>query len=419
MYIVKKTSHANQKALGGEPSIKHSAIGTRIFILAALLGAATFILSPRSHAGAAAQCSNENPILIGDVSSLSGSLQFPESAQAAKLVFGALNLRCGIKGRRIDYQVLDDAGEPEKARALTAQLIDRGAVALVGGTSVVSCGVNAELYKNKPIASIPGTGTGPRCFDSTNIAPPNSGLFSITTLALKFAEQYLRPKKLCLVGNAHPSIPGNFQVPVESFHRMSGKSATIVNQELRPDTDPAPVLMQLQQAGCDVAFVGTLGQFAARTSLALAKSEDRRLKLIFAPEAYTSEFVARLDPVLSGRIYVVTDTDFFDSKKPGMRRARNRLESGGVELSPFAVSGELAAQILIDALERVKGPISRESVLAELMSAGSYNTQGLTASPYKFAWPENERFAPGVHVVVFKNRSWGHATDKWIILKQL
>jgi branched-chain amino acid transport system substrate-binding protein len=384
--------------------------------VAALLTAATIVLSSQSNAAASAPCSDENPIVVGDVSSLSGALRFPESQQAAKLAFDALNLQCGIKGRRIDYQVLDDAGEPDKARALTAQLVDRGAVALVGGTSVVSCGVNAELYATAPIASIPGTGTGPRCFDSTNISPPNSGLFSIVTLALKFAEHYLHPKMLCVIGNAHPSIPGNFQVPVEHFQRMSGKPATIVNQELHPDSDPNAVLAQLQQAGCDVAFVGTLGQFAARTSAALAKSTQGRLKLIFAPEAYTTEFAAQLDPALSGRIYVVTDTDFFDSDKPGMRRARSRLENGGVELSPFAVSGELAAQILIDALRRVRGPLSRQTLLAALIQMGPYDTQGLTASPYKFAWPESGRYPSGVHVAVFKDRSWRHATDNWITL---
>ncbi len=363
-------------------------------------------------------CAAADPIVVGDVSSLSGSLQFPESQRAAKLAFDSVNVHCGIKGHPIDYQVLDDAGEPDKAVALTQELVlQLGAVALVGGTSVVSCGVNATFYASTPVASIPGTGTGPRCFDSPNISPPNSGLFSIVTLALQFAGEHLSPKQLCLIGNAHPSIPGNFRDPVERFQRASGKVATIVNQELQPHSDPDKVLEQLAIAGCDVAFVGTLGRFAGRLAAALGQTSNRELKLILAPEAYTHEFAAQLAPALTGRVFVVTDTDFFDSNKPGMKRVRERLERGGVELSPFAVGGALAAQIMIDALRQIDGPINRQSVLAALARISPYDTQGLTAAPYKFTWPDNQRFAAGIHVVVLADHAWRHATEDWTILK--
>jgi branched-chain amino acid transport system substrate-binding protein len=384
------------------------------------LSAAFTALLFSTHAVIAAPelCPAADPIVVGDVSSLSGSLRFPESQRAAKLAFEAVNPHCGIKGHAVDYQILDDAGEPAKAVALTQELVlQRGAVALVGGTSVVSCGVNAAFYASAPVASIPGTGTGPRCFDSPNISPPNSGLFSIVTLALQFAAEHLSPKKICLIGNAHPGIPGNFHDPVERFQHTSGKIATIVNQELSPNSDPDKALEQLEAAGCDVAFVGTLAQFAGRISAALGRTSNHELKLILAPEAYTHEFAAQLAPALTGRLFVVTDTDFFDSNKPGMERVRARLEEGGVELSPFAVGGELAAQIVIDALRRVDGPITRQSVLAALMRISPYDTQGLTAAPYKFTWPENKRFAPGIHVVVLGDHAWRHATEDWIILK--
>jgi branched-chain amino acid transport system substrate-binding protein len=288
---------------------------------------------------------------------------------------------------------------------------------MVGGTSVVSCGVNARLYESLPIASIPGVGTGPRCFDTANISPPNTGLFSITTLALQFAAEHLSPRKLCLIGNAHPSIPGNFRDPVERFQRAAGVVVTIVNQELRPGFDTKRALEQLEEAGCDVAFVGTLAEFAARIAMSLAQSSNHRLKLIFAPEAYTREFVSHLSQTLDGRIFVVTDTDFLDSSKPGMSRARTRLEQGGVELSPFAIDGELAAQVMIDAMNRIDGPINRQTVLSALARLGDYDTQGLTAKPYRFAWPESQRTAPGIHVVVMKKGAWAHAVNDWIMFQ--
>src|SRR3981081_4070249 len=70
-----------------------------------LLNAAFAALLSFMHIAAAAptSCAAATPILVGDVSSLSGRLQFPESQQAAKLAFDAVNANCGIKGRRIQY----------------------------------------------------------------------------------------------------------------------------------------------------------------------------------------------------------------------------------------------------------------------------------------------------------------------------
>ena len=131
---------------------------------------------------------------------------------------------------------------------------------------------------------------------------------------------------------------------MERFQRTSGRTASIVDQALRPDSDANAALKELEAAGCDVAFVGTLGQFARRISAVLGQSSNHKLKLILAPEAYTRDFAVQLSSTLSERVFVVTDTDFFDSNKPGMKRVRQRLENGDVELSPFAVSGELAAR---------------------------------------------------------------------------
>ena len=372
----------------------------------------------RSPPCPAQSATTDRPIVVGDLSTLSGRFHFPESAQAATAAFDAVNAQCGINGRRIAYDVVDDAGDPDKAAELARVLINqRGAVALVGGTSAVSCAVNEALFASAPIAAIPGIGTLPRCFDSPNSAPPNTGVFAITTLALKFAVRHLAPKKLCLVGNAHPNIPGNFRDPVEHFQKITGSTATIVNQELHIDDDPGAVVEQLQSAQCDVVFVGTLAKYAARLADAIARAPSMRLKLVLAPEAYTTAFASRLDPALDGRVYATTDMDFLDSTKPGMTRIRTRLQGAGIELSPFAVGGDLAAQILVDVLRSMRGTIDRETVLNALRIMPPYDTQGVTAFSYVFAWTDDRRSAPAIHVVVWRNGAWAHATEDWITLK--
>jgi branched-chain amino acid transport system substrate-binding protein len=190
-----------------------------------------------------------------------------------------------------------------------------------------------------------------------------------------------------------------------------------VNQELHIDDDPGAVVEQLQSAQCDVVFVGTLAEYAARLADAIARAPSMRLKLVLAPEAYTTAFASRLDPALDGRVYATTDMDFLDSTKPGMTRIRTRLQGAGIELSPFAVGGDLAAQILVDVLRSMRGVIDRDTVLAALLGMPPYDTQGLTAFPYVFAWTDDRRSPAAIHVVVWRSGAWAHATEDWITLK--
>lgn len=392
----------------------------RTIFLACMLLASGVVAVSTSDAAAATEptCPVKEPIRLGDVSSMSGMFHFPESQQGAKATFDALNAECGVNGRPVEYIVFDDAGDETKSAARTQELVTRhGVVALVGGTSVVSCGTNASFITSQKIAAIPGAGAGPRCFDSPNISPPNAGFFGQVGTALKFGAEYLSAKKLCIIGNAHPTIPGNFRDPVARFERSSTLKVNIVNDQLRMGSDAEGPLAQLQAAGCDVAFVGTLADFHRKIAAALIKSSDRKLKLIFAPEPYTRQFAADLPSTLNGQIFAITDTDFLDSNSPGMKRTRDILTGAGIEISPFAVQGVLAAEIVISALKKMDGPITGESVLNALMKMAPLDTQGVTAEPYKFAWPASERATPGVRAVAFRDQAWHHATEDWIMLK--
>jgi branched-chain amino acid transport system substrate-binding protein len=115
-------------------------------------------------------------------------------------------------------------------------------------------------------------------------------------------------------------------------------------------------------------------------------------------------------------VFATSDMDFIDSPKLGMTRIRARLQAAHVELSPFAISGGLAAQILVDALKSIKGPITRQTVLEALQRISPYDTQDLTASPYVFAWTEERRSPAAIHVVVLRANEWVHATEEWISL---
>jgi hypothetical protein len=93
----------------------------------ALVGLATLLAA---HAAAQEPA---RPIRIGALSTLSGPSSFPESSQAAKAYFDAVNAAGGIRGRRIQYLSADDRGDPRAAAAAAAQMLaDPEVVALAG-----------------------------------------------------------------------------------------------------------------------------------------------------------------------------------------------------------------------------------------------------------------------------------------------
>ena len=124
----------------------------------------------------AAPAQNERPIRVGAVSALGVQAGFPESSQAARRYFDAVNAAGGVNGRRIEYVSLDEGPSPQTAAGAARKLIaDPEVVALVGGSGLFDCPVNAAAYAAAGLVSLQGASVAPECFASSHIVPMNNG----------------------------------------------------------------------------------------------------------------------------------------------------------------------------------------------------------------------------------------------------
>ncbi|HWM33569.1 MAG TPA: ABC transporter substrate-binding protein, partial [Pseudolysinimonas sp.] len=162
-----------------------------------------------------ASTADGEPIVVASVNALSGPVTFPEASAAAAAVFDRYNAEGGLDGRPIQYVKLDDKGDPSAASAAARDAVESsGAVALVGGASLLDCEVNHEYWEQNGIVSIQGTGVDPFCFTTPNIAPVNTGPFFDSALTLAYGSEVLGLTKICglleIAGSTRPAYQEAF-----------------------------------------------------------------------------------------------------------------------------------------------------------------------------------------------------------------
>lgn len=207
-----------------------------LFAWGAVQRTALILPGARPAPVAQARAGDSSPIVVGSVNALSGPATFPEASAAAKVVFDQVNAEGGIKGRKIDYKILDDKADPATASAAAREVVESGnAVALVGSASLLDCEVNGSYYVQQKIMSVQGTGVDKVCFSNPNISPVNVRPFGDTQMTLTYGSEVLGLKKICglleVVGSSGrperptrpPSLPGP-QRPVRSLRTSTTPS---------------------------------------------------------------------------------------------------------------------------------------------------------------------------------------------------
>lgn len=112
----------------------------------------------------AASAQADKPWVIGEVAPLTGPAATVGTrlSKAAKMWADEVNAAGGIKGRKIELTTCNDENRPEKAVACTRDMIDKGAVIVLGNTLTASLRAMQPLFREGPILLIP----------SPNVVPP-------------------------------------------------------------------------------------------------------------------------------------------------------------------------------------------------------------------------------------------------------
>jgi branched-chain amino acid transport system substrate-binding protein len=303
------------------------------------------------------------PIVLGAISTNSGTNILPQAMKAAEAVFGRLNHNGGINGHPVDYFMEDDGGDPAQAAVAAKRLVEERKVAgFVGGGSLVDCGANAAYYASKGVYSLPAFGS---CTDSPTVAQLNNGSMVSLQTTLTYMVDTMKTEPVCLSALNLPSTDYVKNAVVPTWERTSGhKLQALITTD--PHEDLTPAINQARSAGCKgVVLVYPEADYVAYFLIAAALGlGNGQMKFAMPTSGYSSRvlaYAAGLGDAVVANSEFLPFTDLRD-KTPELADFMKLMRETGQSPSSLAQAGYLAANIAISALRTVPGEYTAESV---------------------------------------------------------
>ncbi|HJT92004.1 MAG TPA: ABC transporter substrate-binding protein [Mycobacterium sp.] len=358
--------------------------------------------------------SSSDPIKIGSVSGLTGPASYPDVVAAAQAVFDRVNAEGGINGRKIEYIVQDDKGDPAAASQAARQLVDDDeVVANVGSASLVDCSANTAYYAKSGVLSIQAVGVDPACFSTPSISPVNTGPFEGYTALLYYASETMKHQKVCAIILGLPGLTEGYQKAVDRWSSLTGKTAALVDTSVKFGDDPTPAILAAKSAGCEaVVFNAT-----EPVTLNIMKSVQQQGLLdgvdwLTIASSYTDAELDGLVKQGTPGLYVNAEFYPYTEDSPALADWRKLLTDAKVPLTSLSQGGYLSALIAVDTLKKIDGDITRESVTEALHSLDSWENDML-GMPYSFGTADAHNPNRASKIVQATNDGWTVVTPDW------
>ncbi|WP_421580188.1 ABC transporter substrate-binding protein [Shinella sp. M31] len=364
-------------------------------VLKGLLVGLAFSLAGTAGAYAAASCgegtgttATGEPIVIGAITGKTGPDDFSNSTKAAKAYFDCLNANGGIKGRPVKYLVEDDQWDPEKAAQLAAKLVDdEKAVLMVGNSSYVECGANADYYKKSGIYVVAGVGVPRECFFAENYAPTNAGPRVSMLAAMGYALDQLAAKSVVCIGPNIPNVGTWSCDGVMLLAKEKGFAAETILMD-PGSADATSIMLQAAASKPDVIVLG-MSKGVAIPLLVAAEEQglNEQIKFLSAASAYDLSVPETLGAGWDGKFYVNMEFNDLEATTPDNANWLAVMDEYGQASDPrdtFAQAGYLAARIAEKALMSLdSADITRETVSAAVRGVKDFKSD-IFCAPWYF-----------------------------------
>ena len=346
-------------------------------------------------AHAAASCGDNSgkpatgePIVIGAITGKTGPDDFSNSTRAAKAYFDCLNANGGIKGRPVEYLVEDDQWNPETAAQLAAKLVnDEKAVLMVGNSSFVECGANADFYKKSGILVVAGVGVPRECFFAANYAPTNAGPRVSMLGAMGYALDHLKAKSVVCIG---PNIPNVGTWSCDGIIQLAKeKGLTAETILMDPGTaDSTSTILQAAASKPDVIILGLpKGVTVPLLTAAEEQGLNQSIKFLSAASAYDLSVPGTIGAGWDGNFIVNMEFNDLEATTPDNQNWLAVMDQYGQKSDPrdtFAQAGYLAARIAETALMTLDpANIDRETASAAVRGIKSFKSD-IFCTPWYF-----------------------------------
>jgi branched-chain amino acid transport system substrate-binding protein len=339
------------------------------------------------------------PIPLGAIATNQPGTSFTDIPNMANAYFDCVNANGGINGHPIKLYIETEQTNPAQIAADAKQLVQTDhVVGIVGNTSILECTID-HSYWEKLGYYVVDSGIAPECYSTPNSAAVNMG----PRYSSDGAVQYALSQHVSKVVFDQSNVPGTGYIAAGPAALAAAAHTPIVQlTENVPISDANSVaIKEVNDAGPNGAVVLNFTPPEALVILQAAQKlglEDH-VKLWGCSTPCNTDFLAQaLGPKWNNKLFVnaeLTPPDMTNTPKMALYKAilaqYGKSVSGGV--GSFSQMGFAEAEILVHALESVKGAYTVASVNAAIKAVSNFDTgmlcQGWTYGSYPMHIPNN------------------------------
>jgi branched-chain amino acid transport system substrate-binding protein len=340
-------------------------------------------------------------ILLGGSNALTGAVaaNCAPATYGAKGWFDKINKEGGVHGRRIEYNVLDDAYSPQRAIGNVRKLIDQDKVfGIFGGCATATSAAILSFLADLPDVPYLFTWAGM----NELVQPTKKSVFALLPnyvfqleAALPFALQRMSVKPKT-AGILAMNIPGVEDLRATARKIFASNGVDIVYDDIFEVTVPdrSPYILQLKARNPDMLLVSDAAAGAARIFLDM-KRQNWKPAHIFGVATLTAEQF--LDPVGTFADDILTAAGMVvPPTAPEAQPCNDALKASypNVKPSHFTMFGCLAAIIAIEAFNRAGKDLTRQRFVDALNNMREFKTG--VSGPISFS-PDDHM---GVHSII-------------------
>ncbi len=341
------------------------------------------------------------PIPLGGIVTNQPGTSFTDIANMANAYFSCVNANGGINGHPIKYYIENEQTNPGQIAAESKQLVQTDhVVGIVGNTSIIECSID-HSYWEKLGFFIVDSGIAPECWSTPNSAAVNMG----PRYSSDGAVQYAISQHVSKIVFDQSNVPGTGYIAAGPA-ALAGAAHVAITQltENVPISDANSVaIKEVDDAGRNGAVILNFTPPEALVILQAAQKLglENRVKLWGCSTPCNTDFLATaLGPKWNHKLFVNAELTPAFVNSPSMSLYKAILKQYGKAVSggigSFSQFGFAEAEIVVHALESVKGPYTVASVNAAIKAVSNFNTgqlcQPWTYGSYPMHIPNNEDY---------------------------
>jgi branched-chain amino acid transport system substrate-binding protein len=341
------------------------------------------------------------PIPLGGIDTNQPGTSFTDIGNMAAAYFACVNANGGINGHPIKYTLLTEQTQPAQIAADAKQLVQSDhVVGIVGNTSILECTIDHAYWEKLGFYTV-NSGIAPECWSTPNSAAVNMG----PRYSSDGAVQYALSQHVSKIVFDQSNVPGTGYIAAGPAAISAAAHTPIVQlTENVPITDANSVaIKEVNDAGPNGAVVLNFTPPEALVILQAAQKLglENRVKLWGCSTPCNTDFLAAaLGPKWNHKLFVNAELTpaFVNNPQMALYKAilaqYGKAVSGGI--GSFSQFGFVEAQIMVHALESVKGGYTVQSVNSAIKAVKDFSTgmtcQAWTYGSYPMHIPNNEDY---------------------------